>query len=226
MHVPGEGLVKRKGSAAETKLYHRVKTQSMFGYVWNKLYRREFLLEHDIWMDDIRSMNMEDFLFNMKVWSHHPVFYCTDCPVCYYVTDHASSTRKSDPRVHQKSVRMIQTLVSYLDSENVLEENLDMVIPLIMRSFCWSMIKNVPYEGKSLKKLRERAVTFAHAAEVQKALGYPGAAAHLKPLPSVLQRWFYLFCMYALKRRVVNGISQFFYVCYPVMKRYAAAVLK
>lgn len=226
VHVPGEGLMKREGSTAETALYHKVKTESMFGYVWNKLYRREFLLDHDIWMDDIRAMNMEDFLFNMKVWSHDPEFYCTDCPVCYYVTDHVSTTRKSDPEVHIKSVNMIRSLVGFLDREDLLGENMDMVVPLIMRSFCWSMIKNIPYEGKSLESLQERAWTFAGAAEVEKALGYPGAGEHLKSLPSVLQRWFYLFCMCALKRKMIKSISLFFYVCYPVMKRYASAVLK
>ena len=226
VHAAGEGLMKREGTAAETGLYHKVKTESMFGYVWNKLYRRQFLREHDIWMDDIRSMNMEDFLFNMKVWSHYPVFYCMDCPVCYYVTDHASTTRKSDPQIHTKSVNMICSLVGYLEGEGVLEENLDMVVPLIMRSFCWSMIKNIPFEGKSLRRLEERAGTFAYAAETEKALGTAKASEQLKTLPSALQRWFYLFCMCALKRKLIKIISQFFYICYPLMKRYVSAVLK
>jgi hypothetical protein len=198
----------------------------MFGYVWNKLYRRQFLREQDIWMDDIRTMNMEDFMFNMKVWSRNPVFYCMDCPICYYITAHASTTRRPDPQVHTKSVNMIRTLVGYLDGEGVLEENLDMVVPVIMRSFCWSMIKNIPYEGMSMRRLEERAGTFAYAPEVEKALGAVDASKHLKSLVSAPQRWFYRFCMCALKRKMIKSISRIFYICYPLMKRYASAVLK
>lgn len=226
VHVPGEGLMKRRGTDAEMGLYHKVKTQSMFGYVWNKLYRRQFLREQDIWMDDIRTMNMEDFMFNMKVWSRNPVFYCMDCPICYYITAHASTTRRPDPQVHTKSVNMIRTLVGYLDGEGVLEENLDMVVPVIMRSFCWSMIKNIPYEGMSMRRLEERAGTFAYAPEVEKALGAVDASKHLKSLVSAPQRWFYRFCMCALKRKMIKSISRIFYICYPLMKRYASAVLK
>lgn len=226
IRTPGEGLMKREGTAEETRLYHAVKTQSMFGYVWNKLYLREFLQERDIWMDDIRTMIMEDFLFNMKVWCHNPVFYCADYPICHYVTDYESTTRKPDPQIHVKSVAMIHTLIEYLDSKGVLEENMDMVVPLIMRSFCWSLIKNIPYEGKSWKDLQKRAGVFISDREIDKALRYPGAAGHLKALPSVLQRCFYRFCLLALKRKMRDSISLFFYICYPVMERYASTVLK
>ena len=88
------------------------------------------------------------------------------------------------------------------------------------------MIKNIPFEGKSLRRLEERAGTFAYAAETEKALGTAKASEQLKTLPSALQRWFYLFCMCALKRKLIKIISLFFYICYPLMKRYVSAVLK
>lgn len=226
VHIPGDGFIQREGTLDEIKRYHSVKTGSAFGYVWNKLYRRAFLEEHQLYMDDIRTMNMEDFLFNLKVWSKKPRFYCVDYPVYYYVTDNVSTTRRTDPYIHRKNVAMIRELIQYLNKNGVLEDNLDMVVPLVLRSFCWALIKNVPYEGCSIERLKERARIFVEDTDIKAALAAPGAVRHLCPLPSIPQRIFYAFLLYAIKKRHVNIICFVFYICYPLMKRYAAAALK
>ena len=226
VHMPGEGFIRREGAPGEVERYHKVKTESAFGYVWNKLYRRSFLADNQLYMDDIRKMNMEDFLFNLKVWSKNPVFYCVDYPVYYYVTDNVSTTRKPDPDVHIKSVAMIKELVQYLEKEGTLEENMDMVIPLITRTFCWSLIKNIPYEGRSLEKLRYRACAFAEDQEVSAMAAFPNAVKYLKTLPSLPQRWLYALCLRALRKGKVGGVCLLFHFFYPAMKKYAASVLK
>lgn len=226
VHVPGSGYIRRKGRPDEVKRYHCVKTESAFGYVWNKLYRRKFLTDNHLAMDDIRKVNMEDFLFNLKVWSRGPVFYCMDCPVCYYVTEHPSTTRKPDSDVHTKSAAMIRELILYLEENGVLEENLDMVIPLTARTFCWSLIKNIPYEGKSLAALRRRACTFSEEEKISETLKNCRASMYLRELPSLPQRLFYTLCLRAVRRGKVEWVCMLFYLFYPVMKRYAASVLK
>lgn len=226
VHMPGNGFVRRTGTSKEVKRYHHIKSESAFGYVWNKLYRKSFLSENHLYMNDVKKLYMEDFLFNLKVWSKAPVLYCADYPVYYYVTDNTSTTRKADPDVHVKSAAMITELFWYLEKESVLEENLDIVIPLIARMFCWSLIKNIPYEGRNMEGLRHRALTFAEVREIQLAAKSPGASKYLRKIPSLPQRIFYRICLRALRRGKVEGVCWIFFLFYPLMKRYAAAVLK
>lgn len=226
VHLPKEGYILRKGSPEEEKRYHAVKTGSAFGYLWNKLYRRAFLQENELYLNDIRKMNMEDYLFNLKVWSRSPRFYCVDYPVYYYVTDNVSTTRRAEPDIHIKNVAMIRELIQYLKKIDVLEDNLDMVVPLIMRSFCWSLIKNIPYEGRDMKRLQEKAKAFTEEPEIREVIQMTGAARQLRSLPSVPQRFFYSFCMWAMRGRMEYMLCLLFYVFYPLMKGYVAAVLK
>lgn len=226
VHLPGNGYIRRLGSAEEVRRYHEVKTESAFGYVWNKLYRRKFLTGHQLYMDDIRKLNMEDFLFNLKVWSKAPSFYCMDTPVYYYVADNASTTRRPDPDVHIKNTAMINELIRYLKKGNVLEENLDMVIPLIARSFCWSLIKNIPYEGRKMEDLKRRSRAFTEASEIHTAVKIPGVFKHLGRLPSLPQRLFFSLCLWMIRMRMTAPICLLFYICYPVMQKYASSVLK
>ncbi|MDD3221590.1 MAG: glycosyltransferase family 2 protein [Lachnospiraceae bacterium] len=221
IHPPEEGFVKRGG-----KLYHALKQESMFGYVWNKLYLKNFLQKHNLWLDDIRKINMEDYLFNIKVWSKNPVFYCVDYPVYTYIADQVSTTRRADSQIHKKSVAMLRILISYLEEHKDLDTNMDMVVPLIMRSFCWSMIKNVPYEGLSFDNLTKRANTFMDSKEIQRVLKKKRIYTHIQSLPSKLQCIFYSLCLFAIKHKMVGCVSMGFYIFYPIMKRYAASVLK
>ena len=97
--LPGEGFIRRDGTKQEQWLYHRVKTESGFGYVWNKLYRKAFLEQHALRMDDIRKIYMEDQLFNLKLWSCHPNWFCMEAPLYYYDISNASTTRKAEPNL-------------------------------------------------------------------------------------------------------------------------------
>ena len=49
---------------------------------------------------------------------------------------------------------------------------------------------------------------------------------YLRELPSLPQRLFYTLCLRAVRRGKVEWICMLFYLFYPVMKRYAASVLK
>ena len=226
IHLPGEGFMVRKGNAAEQALYHKVKAESAFGYVWNKLYRKEFLEKHHLQMDDIRKVYMEDQLFNLKVWSKNPNWYCCDKPVYYYETGNVSTTRRAEPQIHTKNLAMIDALIAYYDENQILEENLDMLIPLIMRTFCWSLVKNMENEGKNIAKIKERARTYMHSENVQRALRMRGTAEMLWKLPSFLQAVFYSGCMVLIRWKWSGFVALMFYLAYPIMKKYIFSVLK
>ena len=69
LQIQYPNLPEVEGAFAKSKdkssLYHKIKTESVFGYVWNKLYEKEFLTKHNLLMDDIKKVYMEDLLFNM-----------------------------------------------------------------------------------------------------------------------------------------------------------------
>ena len=55
-----------------------------YGVLWNKLYRREIVEAHGIWMDAKISW-CEDFLFNLEYVRYATTFYALRTPVYYYV---------------------------------------------------------------------------------------------------------------------------------------------
>lgn len=226
IHLPGEGLMARRGDPWHRSLYHKVKAESAFGYVWNKLYKREFLQKNHLEMDDIRKIYMEDQLFNLKVWSKHPVWYCYDKPVYFYDVGNVSTTRKAEPQIHTKNLAMIEALTAYYDGNQILEENLDVLIPLIMRTFCWSLVKNVEYEGKGTVQIRERAEAYMDSETVQKVIRMRGAVKMLWKLPSFLQAAFYSGCLVLVRRRWSGFVAVMFDLAYPLMKKYMVHVLK
>ena len=226
IHLAGEGIIARKGTPEEKKLYRRVRAESAFGYVWNKLYRKEFLDKHKLRMDDIRKIYMEDQLFNLKVWSKNPVWYCCDRPVYYYDTKNVSTTRKSEPEIHTKNIALIDELTAYYEENGNLQENLDVLLPLIMRSFCWSLVKNIAYEGKGMAKIKERAEAYMCSENVRKVIGMRGAVRKLWGLPSALQAAFYSVCLVLIRWRWSGCVSIIFYFTYPVMKKYILKVVK
>jgi len=207
-------------------LYHLIKTESVFGYLWNKLYEKEFLLRHDLLLDDIRKVYMEDLLFNVKVWCHRPTVYYMGIPVYEYNVGNESTTRKADERIHEKNVAMIEAMVNYLEQENALADNLDMVIPIVMRMYCWSLVKNIPYEGNSVKKIRKRSIVFCKSAAVNKCIRQKKAMGQLFYLPSKLQSIFYGFCGVCLKWKWNTFLAIVFFLTYPILKKYIAHTLK
>ena len=224
--LPGEGFMARVGTSEEQALYHKVKAESAFGYLWNKLYKKEFLDKNNLQMDDIRKVYMEDQLFNLKVWSKNPSWYCCDKPVYYYEVGNVSTTRRAEPQIHMKNLVMIDALIAYYSEYQILEENLDVLIPLIMRTFCWSLVKNIEYEAKSTAKMRERAKAYMDSPNVQKAIKIRGAVKMLWKLPSFLQAVFYSVCMVLIRWKWSGFVAGLFYMTYPIMKKYIFRVLK
>lgn len=213
-------------SNVKSSLYHKIKTESVFGYVWNKLYEKEFLSQKNLLMDDIKKVYMEDLLFNMKVWSCNPKVYYMGIPVYAYYVDQASTTRNHDERIHEKNVTMIETMVGHLEKAGRLSENLDMVIPIVMRMYCWSLVKNIPYEGNSFKKIKKRSMAFSRNAAVRKCLRQKHVIKQLFYLPSCLQSVFYSFCCMGLKWKCDALLALVFCITYPILKRYIASAVK
>lgn len=207
-------------------LYHKIKAESAFGYVWNKLYEKRFLEMNNLRMDDIRTVYMEDLLFNMKVWSRNPKIYYMGIPVYVYHVENESTTRKLDENIHIKNVAMIDNMTNYLERNNILDDNLDMVIPMIMRMYCWSLVKNIPYEGISIHKIKQRSSVFCNSIAVRKCIENGNVVKQLFSLPSKAQSLFYTLSYYCLKWKWNTLMATIISTTYPVLKYYISGAVK
>lgn len=81
-NVSNDGRVTFEGDGAEA--YMRLSSRT----VWSKLYRRLFLLEHNIWFERILG---QDQIFNFHVFRHHPHVVMTNCDVYRYRVDNTES---------------------------------------------------------------------------------------------------------------------------------------
>lgn len=57
--------------------------QTMFGYAWNKVFRREFLLEHNLRYETIT--HVEDVLFNLQVAEYMESMLCIEDNLYHYI---------------------------------------------------------------------------------------------------------------------------------------------
>lgn len=65
-----------------------------YGVLWNKLYRRDIIMEHNIRMDKTISW-CEDFIFNMEYYLHAERYYALQAPIYYYLKRKGSLVSQS-----------------------------------------------------------------------------------------------------------------------------------
>lgn len=92
-----------------------------YGVLWNKLYKREIIEEHNIRMDKTISW-CEDFIFNMEYFLHAHSFYALQAPIYYYLKRKGSLVSQSINL--SKTVQMKLTVFEYYNQfyKNVYDE--------------------------------------------------------------------------------------------------------
>lgn len=97
--------------------------EGMHRCVWDKLYRREFLLQNNAQFDKTFTHGGEDLCFNMQLFPHvckllnvEKVFYE------YYIRDDQSTFRKFNPQIYKHSMRNIENISRMLDAMQVDDE--------------------------------------------------------------------------------------------------------
>ena len=116
--IEEEGVLTREEFAA-----HMMENPADFyyGVLWNKLYRRDIVEEHNLLMDtDINWC--EDFMFNLEYIRYAKVFYALHAPIYYYVKRKGSLA--SQGINISKTVKMKLNVFEYYNNfyKHVLEE--------------------------------------------------------------------------------------------------------
>lgn len=89
--IDKEGLLTREEFASEMM---KNPSDFYYGVLWNKLYRRDIIMEHNIRMDKTISW-CEDFIFNMEYYLHAERYYALQAPIYYYLKRKGSLVSQS-----------------------------------------------------------------------------------------------------------------------------------
>ena len=224
-HLPS-GEVSRVGDDAAVSLFHKIKTESTFGYSTNKLYRRSFLEETGVLFEDNRRVINEDTLFNSELFSRRPRYYFLNVPVYNIIINGPSISHGPDPKIAEKSVAMLACYNAYLRSFGMVDENMDIYVPLAMRLLCWALFKNMPYEGISYRALLGHVHAFTGSEAFRCILHNKGRKRELRKLPSVAQQIFYGYCYSIADVLGGNLLALTFAILYPAFKLYIGKTLK
>lgn len=210
----------------DPEFFQRFKTESAFGYIWNKLFRRDFLFEEGLFFDDTIPVYMEDQLLNLKAIASGARFRFLNTPVYQYHFEGESTTRKPDPEIAEKSVAMLKSYDAYLIKKGKREENQDLFVPLFMRMACWAAFKNIRYEGASPSKIRERLMLFSREEAFQEMFQKKESYEPLRALPSFLQRRFFILAFSLMKRKKEGLLAFLFAVLSPALKKAAESMVR
>lgn len=213
------GQISKYGCQDEIKRYNLYKTSSSFGYVWGKLYRREFISEYKIRFDSAKKVFMEDSLFNLKAFSYNPKYYVLNEPIYYYyIYESSTSNKKGD--VTESALNMIENYHYFLKSIDKYEENVDLFIPLAARVFCWSVIRKIQSEGLSLNNIYNTIINFSNCEPIKYLFSHRAAIKVLMKLPSFLETIFFTVCIFSFRLKLYKIMSLIFACIYPLSNVY------
>ena len=199
--------------------YRNFRTGSLFGYTPGKLYRREFLEKHNLWPDDHRIYYMEDSLFNLRVFTHKPSYYfINEFTYLYYQYDNSVSHTK-DLQIVKRCCATIHKYGSCCKEQHCLEENLDLLLPLIMRMFSWAVFQhNALSAPASLKESRWAVKTFMKEPVFKELVEQRAYGSYLKTLPSKAQCLAFGFFFRQLNKGREKFTAFLFWAFHPLLK--------
>ena len=207
-------------------LYHRIKTESLFGYIFNKVYRREWMEREKIAFNDVKRFFMEDTLFNLKAYAHNPVYYYLNEPVYVYTTNNVSTVRSPNLKIAEQMSATLDEYRDYLDAIGAYERQTELFVPLAMRMFCYSFVKNRPYEKPNFRGIKRQFGIFRGCRAFNAMLGDKIGSRDLRYLPYASQRWFFGLSYNMLRWHADNLLAFGFLICGPLMERYIKAMVK
>ncbi len=220
------GIVARNGRKEEVELYNAIKTQSIFGYLWNKIYKTKFLIDNEIFFEDTKKMAMEDTMFNILAFSCNPKYYHINIPVYNYNAKNTSTTRKYDPEIVEKNLLLIKKIAKNLNERDRFKDNIDLIVPLVARTFCWTLMKNSDYENKAYSRNLDYIIKYNKNKVFKSIVTKENYKNELKKIPGKLEEYFYRTCLFCFKKEYLKLLAVGFTFLSPLFKVYIRKTLK
>lgn len=213
------GYIDKKGSTTEIKNYHRFKTTSCFGYVWNKLYKTEFIKNNDVFFDTYRRVLLEDTLFNLKLMAFAPKFLVINQSVYkYYIYSQSTSNKEQD--ITERSVDLLKNYALFLKKLNIYENQIDLLLPLALRVLLWAIIKRVQREGLSYSGIVNVMKQFMHDRNFKEMVYYDKCIDGVLSVQPFSEKAFFVFTLLVLRAHLYGMMSIVFIIGYPIMRTY------
>lgn len=218
------GEISRDKTQDQVKRYNSFKTSSSFGYVWAKIYKTSFIKQYNIKFSEDRKVFLEDTLFNLKVISYNPRYYVLNEPLYYYnVFENSISNKKED--ITDRAIKVLEDYESFLDEEDIYEENLDLFISLAARTVSWSLFKTMDYKFK-FNILYSKILEFSNNKTIRRLFSNKSSLIELRNINSILQVFAYSFIVLCIRLKLVKILALFFYIGYPLLRIYIKISLK
>ncbi len=221
-----EGYVTKYGTCEEQGRYHKIKTCNAFGYLWNKLHKTSFFKEREIFLPEEKELNLEDNLFYMMALAMEPKFYISDVIVTNYNAKDASLTRRFDKEYWRKSMESISYGYQALMKAECLQENLDIFLPMAMRLYCFSLVRNSAYQKVTITQLKEMTKCFLEQKAFYHIIHTKESHKAIKTIQSTPQRWALGYAMKSLQKGKYATFLSIIRIACPMIRIYLKKVLK
>lgn len=139
-----------KNQAISTKSVHGVKLDlskngeyrlADINHIWSGIYRRDFLLENDLWFNETPGASFQDTSFSILVGLMAKSCVYTDDCFYYYRTDRAESSVKSDAK-YRCVVDEFEYIDRYLTEHGVnTTENRKLIAEQKLSVYCWNLMR-------------------------------------------------------------------------------------
>ena len=214
------GEVNKNGDKLARKRHQILKAESVFGYVWGKLYKRSFIMQYHIYFDDITKVYMEDTLFNIKAYGQAPTYYFLNKPVYHYFIHSDSTSNKVDINITNRILASIPILSTQLKDRNTYEHCMDILVPFALRVFCWAIIKDCSYQKVKVKTVRKTLNRFTQNKSFLNIIKHKKAPSIIWNHPKQIEKLFYLICMFALRLKCYLPLAIMFRCSYTISNLY------
>lgn len=167
-------------------------------YNWGKLYRREFLLEHEIFC--LPYPFTQDKAMNMKCYSYHPVYAFIDESVYRYRENEESVTYKYKKNFREVWISIVSDFIEFLQTQGREKEYTDLTdFHLFFGSFFLAKQELVQEHG--LKRAKTQLKLYGKNSYVQQAMKRLAKGSYNKYLPNfgwklMIQGASMVFCMH------------------------------
>ncbi len=220
------GFISLQGNKQEVKRFHQMKTESCFGYVWNKLHETAFFKEQGLRLPECGVINLEDNIFYANVWTKHPRFFVTDIVVTNYVVGEQSLTRRYDGQYYEKSLRSMQACYRILCHKDGGKEAMTLVAPLVLRLYCFTLVRNARYEKASLRRWKTITQGFLQQKEFRAIVQAKSCIPALQTIQNSWHRIGFCVCARLLQKRWEVLFLLALRIGYPLVATYIKKTLK
>lgn len=218
-----EGAYGRAGTAEERRLFHLIKTRSVFGYCHNKLYLRSFVASSGVAFGAHRFM--EDQLFNCMLFADNPRALYVRVPAYARTVRGGLAARCLDPFIGEKLALLLAEYDAFLRGRGLSDENQDLFVPLALRLYAWAGFCALERPGATRGDVLVQLRTLLEQPCMGDLLADPARRLQLDTVCSLPQRAFFklLFDTAAWGDGLFH--ADLFHLAAPAMRAYVRAAV-